>query len=313
MRRREVVVGIGMAAWPLRGIAQARRRVVLFVTPFRMLPSATLDILRQSMTDLGRAEGQDIVVDAIFDAHELPDSLSKQKVDVIFASGPESVRAAAQATRTIPIVAFDLETDPVEAGYVASFARPGGNVTGIFLDQPELAGKWLQLINQVAPQVRRVAAVWDPGTGPSQRKAINAAATQLGLQLFVVELRPDLEAVFGEARSGGAQALVFLSSPLISRQVRPLSELGRREGLPTVALFPEFARAGGLLSYGPSVIALRRRGAEYVTKILNGQPPAEIPVERPSAYGLIVNLRTASELRLIIPPIMLQIADEVIE
>src|SRR3954447_3175973 len=256
MRRREVVVGIGMAAWPLRGIAQARRRVVLFVTPFRMLPSATLDILRQSMTDLGRAEGQDIVVDAIFDAHELPDSLSKQKVDVIFASGPESVRAAAQATRTIPIVGFDLETDPVEAGYVRSFARPGGNVTGIFLDQPELAGKWLQYLNQVAPHATRVAAVWDPGTGLSQRKAIDRAAAQLGVQLLVIELRPDLASVFAEAAASGAQALVFLSSPLISRQVDRLSELARKAGLPTISLFPEFARAGGLLSYGPNVMEL---------------------------------------------------------
>src|SRR3954451_6613396 len=222
MRRRGFIAGLGVSIAPLRAVAQSARRVVLFVTPFRILPSATLDILRHEMAELARTDGRDIAVGAIFDPQELAGALSTQKVDVIFASGPESVRAAVQATREIPIVGFDLETNPVEAGYVASFARPGGNVTGIFLDQPELAGKWLQLINQVAPQVRRVAAVWDPGTGPSQRKAINAAATQLGLQLFVVELRPDLEAVFGEARSGGAQALVFLSSPLISRQVRPL-------------------------------------------------------------------------------------------
>jgi len=313
MRRREVIAALAAAAWPQRARAQQGRRVVLFVTPFRILPSATLDILRQSMADFGRVESQDIAVEAIFDPREVPGALSKQKVDVIFASGPESVRAAAQTTRTIPIVAFDLETDPVEAGYVASFARPGGNITGLFLDQPELAGKWIQLIQQVAPQVKRVAAVWDPGTGESQRKAIDAAAAQLGLQLFVVEMRPDLKAVVAEARTSGAQALVFLSSPRISRQVSPLAELALGAGLPAVALFPEFARAGGLLSYGPSVMALRQRGAEYVTKILKGQAPAEIPVERPSAYGLIVNLRTASELRLVIPPIMLQIADEVIE
>src|SRR3954464_4421181 len=217
MRRREVVVGIGMAAWPLRSMAQARRRVVLFVTPFRMLPSATLDILRQSMTDLGRAEGQDIVVDAIFDAHELPDSLSKQKVDVIFASGPESVRAAAQATRTIPIVGFDLETDPVEAGYVRSFARPGGNVTGIFLDQPELAGKWLQYIKQVVPTDASIAAMWDPGTGPSQRRAIEQAARQLEVKLRVIEMRPEFDTVFAEVRAERVQGLVFLSSPVVSR------------------------------------------------------------------------------------------------
>jgi len=313
MRRRDVIAGLAIAAWPLRIRAQQGRRVVLFVTSFRILPSATLDILRQSMTDFGRVDSQDVAVEAIFDPQELLGALSKKNVAVIFASGPESVRTAAQATRTIPIVAFDLETDPVEAGYVASFARPGGNVTGICLDQPELAGKWLQLITHVAPQAKRVAAVWDPGTGPSQRRAIDAAALQLGLQLFVVELRPDLRAVFAEARGGGAQGLVFLSSPLISRQVGPLSEFARNEGLPTVALFPEFARAGGLLSYGPSVLALRRRGAEYVTKVLRGQLPGEMPVERPSAYGLIVNLKTASELRLTIPPIMLQIADEVIE
>ena len=209
MRRREVIAALAAVVWPQRARAQQRRRVVLFVTPFRILPSATLDILRQSMADFGRVESQDVAVEAIFDPQEVPGALSKQKVDVIFASGPESVRAAAQTTRTIPIVAFDLETDPVQAGYIASFARPGGNITGLFLDQPELAGKWIQLIQQVAPQVKRVAAVWDPGTGESQRKAIDAAAAQLGLQLFVVEMRLDLEAVVAEARTSGAQALVF--------------------------------------------------------------------------------------------------------
>jgi putative ABC transport system substrate-binding protein len=287
---------------------------VLFVTPLRIRPSSTFDILRQGLADLGYIEGQDIAVESLFGSlDELPSRLAREKVDVIFATGPEGVRAAAQATRTIPIVGFDLETDPVEAGYVRSFARPGGNVTGIFLDQPELAGKWLQLINQVAPHATRVAVMWDPGTGQSQRNAIGRAAAQLGLQLFVVELRPDFESVFADVRGGAAQALVFLSSPLVARQVSPLSELARKAGLATISLFPEFARAGGLLSYGPSVMALRRRGADYVDKILKGQLPSEVPVERPSAYGLIVNLRTASELHLTIPPIMLQIADEVIE
>jgi putative tryptophan/tyrosine transport system substrate-binding protein len=313
MRRREVIAWLAATVAPLPGLAQSKRRVVLFVTAVRIPGSATLDILRGEMAQHGGISGQDVVVEAIFDVRELPSRLSKEMVDVIFATGPESVRAAVQATRSIPIVAFDLETDPVEAGYVASFARPGGNLTGIFLDQPELAGKWLQLITQVAPQVKRVAAVWDPGTGQSQRSAIDQAAAQLGLQLFIVALRPDLEDVFAEARGGGAEALVFLSSPLVSRQGAPLAELARKAGLPTISLFSEFARAGGLLAYGPSVMALRRRGAEYVAKILKGQLPSDIPIERPTTYGLIVNLRTASELRLTIPTIMLQIADEVIE
>jgi ABC-type uncharacterized transport system substrate-binding protein len=313
LKRREFIAGLGAAVVPLRAFAQSQHRVVLLVTSFRILPSATLDTLRQGMADFGRIERQDIVVEPLFDLAELPIRLSKQKVDVIFAVGPASVRAAAQATRSIPIVGFDLESDPVEAGYVASFARPGGNVTGIFLDQPELAGKWLQYINQVAPEAKRVAAVWDPGTGHSQRKAIESAAGQLGLELLVVQLRPDLESVVAEVQDGGAQAVVFLSSPFMSRQVRPLSDLARKAGLPTISLFAEFPHAGGLLSYGPSNVALRRRAIQYVEKVLKGQPPAEMPVERPSTYGLIVNLRTAAELGLTIPPTLLARADEVIE
>jgi putative tryptophan/tyrosine transport system substrate-binding protein len=313
MRRRDVIAGLGVVIAPLRAFAQSQHRVVLLVTSFRILPSATLDSLRQGMADFGRIERQDIAVEALFDLAELPIRLSKQKVDVIFAVGPAGVRAAAQATRAIPIVGLDLESDPVEAGYVASFARPGGNVTGIFLDQPELAGKWLQLIRQAAPLVRRVAAVWDPGTGRSQPNAIEAAARRLELSVSIVALQPDLGATLAEARGAGAQALVFLSSPRISRQLSPLAQLALKAGLPTIALFPEFAPAGGLLSYGPSVSKLRRRGAAYVANILKGQLPAEMPVEQPSAYGLIINLRTASELGLEIPPIMLQIADEVIE
>ena len=138
MRRREVIAWLAAAVAPLPALAQPRRRVVLFVTAFRIPPSATLDVLREGMAEHGRISGQEVVLEDIFDVRELPIRLSKEMVDVIFATGPESVRAAAQATRTIPIVAFDLETDPVEAGYVASFARPGGNLTGIFLD----SGSW---------------------------------------------------------------------------------------------------------------------------------------------------------------------------
>lgn len=302
-----------VAAFAGRAFANQRRRRVLFVTYVRTLPSATLDLLRQGLHQAGFPEGPEFAVEVLFEPSEIAAAVAREQPDVIFATGPASVRAAAQASATIPIVAFDLETDPVGAGFVKSLARPGGNVTGIFLDQPELAGKWLQLLSQVAPGAKRVAAIWDATTGPSQRDALVTAAGILGLDLAVILFEPDLAAVLAQLRAATPDALVLLSSPFVSRRREQLAAFAQQARLRSVSMFPEYARSGGLLAYGPNVNALRLRAAEYVARILRGTQPADMPIERPSAFKLIVNLRVAAELGLTVPALLLQIADEVIE
>ena len=270
-------------------------------------------MLRAGLADFGYVDGRNIAIDEHLKPAELATDLLKRKVDVIFASGPEAVRAAVEATRNIPIVGFDLETNPVEAGYIRSFARPEGNVTGIFLDQPELAGKWLQYIKQVVPDGASIAALWDPGTGPWQRRAVEQAARQLEVKLQVIEMRPEFDTVFAEVRAERVQGLVFLSSPVVSRYAARWTALASAAGLPTISMFPEFAHAGGLLAYGPDLNALRRRAAIYVDRILKGQAPAELPIDRPSTYKLMVNITTAAALNITVPALLLQTADEVIE
>ena len=217
--------------------------MVLYVSALQIRP-----ILRQGLAELATIDGRTIIAEPHFGSlGELPARLSKHKVDVILAAGPRGLRAASQATRVIPIVASDLGDRSGRGWLRSQLHAPGGNITEIFLDQPELAGKWLQYLSQAAPAAHRIAAMWDPGTGRSKRAATENAAPRLGVQVFVVELRPDLEATFAEVRSKGAQALVFLSSPAVSRQVRPLSDFALKDSLPRSRSSPNLLALGLVL------------------------------------------------------------------
>jgi putative ABC transport system substrate-binding protein len=236
-------------------------------------------------------------------------------VDVTFAIGPAVVRAFRSATQTVPIVAIDLESDPVDSGIAKSLAHPGGNVTGVFLAFPEFSAKWLELLKQTIPQLSRVAVLWDPNTGSMQKNAIAGAAEALKVTLEIVEVRTpsDFDEAFISASRDGAGALLMLSSPLISANVQKLAELAILHKLPTITLFPDFARAGGLMAYGPNLLGAIQQAGGMIGKVLQGTSPADLPIERPTKFELVINLKTAKALGLDVPPTVLARADELIE
>ena len=241
--------------------------------------------------------------------------LVERKVDVIMPVTSAALRAVIAATATIPIVAGDFESDPVAAGFVASIARPGGNVTGVFLDFPEFSGKWLEFLKQVLPQVTRVAVFWDPTNGTYQLNAIKSAAVVLGITLDTIEVRipADAEAAFSTVNDRGAGALVMLSSACIGGNTKLFADLTLARRLPAVTVFTDFARDGGLMAYGPNLLAYYRQQGVMAGKILQGASPAELPVEAPTKFEFVLNLKTAMQLNLTIPPSILLRADEVIE
>ena len=223
------------------------------------------------------------------------------------------MHVARSATRTIPIVAIDLETDPVASGVATSLGRPGGNITGVFLDFPDFTAKWIELLVENNPKLTRIAVLWDPVTGPVQMESVKKVAESLKIQLVPLEVRRPAEGAFSMAAQRGAGAMVMLSSPLISANVRMLAEISVRHRLPAITLFPDFARTGGFMAYGPNLLGLYRRVGVLAGKVLRGANPAELPIERPTKFELVLNLRTADALGLSIPPSLLLRADEVIE
>jgi putative tryptophan/tyrosine transport system substrate-binding protein len=239
-----------------------------------------------------------------------------ERVDVMFAAGPPAVRAAVTAApNLLPIVAMDLETDPVAAGYVASLARPGGRITGLYLDFPEFSTKWLELLRTVVPKLSQLAVLWDPSTGTLQKDALTRAAGPLGVTLHVVEVNSveGLRGAFAASRDRNAQGAVLLSSPIFGSNAAISAELAFEYKLPAVSLFAEFAYSVGLLAYGPKQLEHYRQAGTMVGKVLTGAAPADLPVERPSKFQLVVNLKTARALGIELPQTLLLLADEVIE
>jgi putative ABC transport system substrate-binding protein len=273
----------------------------------------------RTLATQGWIEGKNVVFEfrnAGNDPSRLADAaneLVRLKVDVIVAAAAPSVRAAHAVTRTIPIVGTDYTTDPVAEGYVESYARPGGNLTGVFLDAPEFAGKWFQLLRAVIPRLSRLAVLWDPSPGAAHLHAVQSLARSFGIQLEVVEVRTsdDLDRAFAGFQ-GKPQAVILLPSPMIYVQSVRLAKLTLKYRLPATSMAHLFAQAGGALSYGPEDSAAYERVAYFVAKILRGAKPAELPVERPTKVQLVVNLKTAKALGLTIPESVLYRADEVI-
>jgi putative ABC transport system substrate-binding protein len=276
---------------------------------------------RVTLAELGYAEGQNVVVDERYAqgqrerVPQLVTELMTLRVRVLVAVGPYILKVASRDAATIPIVAIDLESDPVAAGFVASLARPGGHVTGTFLDQAELSGKWLQLLREMNPKLSRVAAIWDSSTPPYQLDALKASAKSIsiGTETLEIATRDDFKNAFDAASRSHAEALVILSSPLVSDSGTLVASLSNARHLPTVSMFRENVLAGCLMSYGPSLLDGWRRIASYVARILNGANAGELPVERPAKFELVINLKTAKALGLTIPPSLLLRADEVIQ
>ena len=326
MDRRAFLCGVTIGALypPLAAEAQPAGKIpVVGVLNSGAGPrSLTVDLTRQGLRELGYVEGQTIAFDVRFAGAKLEAfpglaaDLVRRKVDVILVSGPVGIRAARDATSTIPIVALDLESNPVEAGFVRSFAQPGGNITGCFLDQPGLTGKWLNLIVETVPGTRSVAVLVDATTGPWQLAAFRASAEKLGIKVQVLEIRSagEVENRLRSAVKGRVQALVQLSSPLFdSPLAKQIADFSVTHHLPAISMFRRFTERGGLMSYGPNQPEYYKRLAGYVDKILKGAKPADLPVEQPTKFELVINLKTAKALGLTIPPSLLLRADQVID
>jgi putative ABC transport system substrate-binding protein len=236
-------------------------------------------------------------------------------VDVIVAGSPSAVRAASNATRTIPIVAVDLESDPVANGWAGSLARPGGNITGVFLDLPEISAKCLQLLREAVGSLDTVGIVWDVATGSLTLRAVEIATAALGIRIEVYPVRrvADVALAINGARDAGLGGFMLLSSPIIGSNAKLLAELTAKQRVPTVTLFPEFAQMGGLIAYGPDLQSLFRQAAVLTRKVLEGAATAELPIQRPERFRLVANVKTAREIGLSLPGSILVRADEVIE
>jgi putative tryptophan/tyrosine transport system substrate-binding protein len=326
MKRREFISLLGGAAvgWPLAARAQQTARIpkVGVLHPGQAATmTARIAAIREGLSerDSQRESAIELIVQlADGDLARLPalaTDLVGNRVDVILAAGPPAVQAARAATASVPVVAVDLESDPVASGLVVSLAHPGGNVTGVFLDFPDFSAKCLQLLTEAVPALGRVGVLWDPSTGSLQLKAVEVAAQSLGVGLEVIEAHrvADIAEAFYVLDRLRIQGALILSSPLFGSNPQLVADLAIRRHVPTISLFPDIAREGGLLAYGPDIQGLYRQIGVMARKVLRGAKPAELPVERPTRFQLVVNLKTAKALRLTVPPMLLARADEVIE
>jgi putative ABC transport system substrate-binding protein len=317
------VLSLTIFEWHGDSWGQAKTPRIGILTFVAVTDDPTLQLwfepFRRTLASQGWIEGKNV----LFEYRSAENDLSRLaaataelvalKVDVIWAPNAPSVRAAYAATRTIPIVGQDFTSDPVAEGYAESYSRPSGNVTGVFLDAPEFAGKWFELLKAIVPGLSRVVVLWEPSPGPTHLQAVQNTARALGIQLQVLEVHKpeDIDRAFATLR-GRPQALIILPSPMIYTQSTRLGKLALKYRLPGTSMARLFADAGGLVAYGPELISAYERGAALVAKVLAGAKPAELPVERPTKVQLVVNLKTAKALGLTIPESILLRADEVI-
>jgi len=297
-------------------------RIGFLITSSPSVIAPRMDAFRQGLRELGYVEGKNIVIErrhAEGKLDRLPTlaaELVRLNVDVIITSGPTATRPAKGATSTIPIV-MTFDDDPVGSGFVASLARPGGNITGLSTLAPEISGKQLELLKEIVPRLNRVAVI---GTSTRQGTAQSLKELELAAGAFAVKVQyldipnpQDIETAFRAAGKERADALLVLQSPVFNAQREQIADLALKNRLPATYPRREFVEDGGLMSYGASISDLDRRAATYVDKILKGTKPADLPVEQPTKFEFIVNLRAAKQIGLTIPPNVLARADKVIK
>jgi putative tryptophan/tyrosine transport system substrate-binding protein len=314
-----VVVGLAVAV--IAEAQQPKKIPRIGILRIGSAPDPFVEAFGQGLRDLGYVEGKSIAIEyrwAEGKNERLPDlaaDLVRVKVDVIVAAGPGPVLAAKQATSTIPIVAPAL-VNPVGSGLVASLARPWGNLTGLANQADELPGKWMELLKEALPRVSRVAVVLDPANDIGQLRASEVAAQSFGVHLQVLKVGgpDDFGNAFAEAQKNRADALMILASPFFYAHRTRLVELAAKYRLPTIYNQADWVvGSGGLMSYGASFPDMFRRAATYVDKILKGTKPADLPVEQPTKFELVINLKTAKQIGLTIPPNVLARADKLIK
>ncbi len=323
MRLIGLVLALGLVLAPLAAEGQAGRAYRIgYLTPRSGIESRE-EAFRQGLRQLGYVEGQNLIIewrfakgggDAVY--RELAAELVRLKPDCILAMGITPVAALKQATATIPIVIGTIDSDPVEHGLVASLARPGGNITGMTSMAHDLAGKRLELLKEVVPGASRVAILteWSLAAKAHVRVA-TAAARNLGMELHVMEARSpdDLEPAFRVARQKRVEALSVVATGLINSHRARIIKLAVSTRLPTIYSIRDFVLEGGLMTYANEPVAQAHRAAAYVDKVLKGAPPADLPLEQPTRFELLINLKAAKQIGLTIPPLLLGRADQVIE
>src|SRR5262249_4918206 len=324
MKRREFITLIGgAAAWPLAARAQQPAKKIVrvgTVSALQQSPPQWAAFMRR-MAELGYEEGKNFVFDFVPAANEEEYEtgyrpLAAREPDIILATGPEiALKSALAATRTLPVVMVAIDYDPFARGYVTSLARPSGNVTGVFFQQIELAAKRIQVVRDAFPDISAATMFWDRLSADQWQAAQNVAAT-LGLRLSGIELREppyDYERALGEAPSDHRGMVIVATSPFFFRARDPRVALASRHGIPCMFVFREWVEGGALFSSGPSITALFGRAAEFVDRIARGAKPADLPIEQPTKFELVVNLKTARAIGIEPSTAILLRADEVIE
>jgi putative tryptophan/tyrosine transport system substrate-binding protein len=321
-RRSATAALLTLAAAP--GLARAERRAVAgkigYIHPRTVDPShSTLTILRPVWQSLGYSIGETVLLRSADDDPSRLPAITTELIglgaNVLIVIGPEAIRAALKVG-TVPIVAIDLETDPVRAGFAASYGRPGGKVTGLFLDQPSIAGKWIQLLREAVPDLRRVALCYDPITTRHQLDAAMSAARAQGLEAVVLEIPPPAaryQQSFRGLAAGPNTGVVQLGSPGFVVSAPSFVVAAQQFKLPTIGFLKNYAKAGLLLTYGPVQEIYFRRAAVLADKILRGTPAGELPIEGPDRFELAINLKTAEAIGVKMPSTLVVLADEVIE
>jgi putative ABC transport system substrate-binding protein len=323
MRRRELITLLGVAlAWPLAARAQKpvripRLGVLLFSTP---QAERGMEPVRRTLRGLGYVDGRNLAIEYRFaegKPERLPDlaaALVAAKPDVLLALGGDVTPAVVSATQTIPIV-FSSSADPVQLGFVASLARPGRNATGVTFLLDELASKRLDILKQIAPLISRVGFLSNPDHLDNERRQAERAAAALGIGLTPLEVRraADFDSAFEMAMAVRIDALYVVSSRLTAQHLDRIVRFAAEHRLPLAGGWGDWAQQGGLLSYGPNIDDMIGRAVTYVDRILKGAKPAELAVQQPIEFALVINLKTAKALDLTVPPTLLATADEVIE
>jgi putative ABC transport system substrate-binding protein len=326
LRRREFISVIASATvWPLAARAQQPAIPVVgtaAAVPWEAVPHL-LAAFRRGLAEAGYVEGKNLAIEkrsTNFDFRpelfaEAMRDLVRLNVNVIFAGGPEPLAEARNATTSIPIVGTDFENGPIAKGYTTSLARPSSNITGVFLDIPELSGKQVGLLREILPRLARIAIFGVSSLNALQFAATETAARALTIQSEIIEVRSldDIERALETATTRGVEAGIVLQSPLVFMSSKQIGELALAKRLPLISLFAEFPKAGGLMAYGPNVGEIFRRCGDYVGKILHGAKPSDLPIQRPERFDLVINLKTAKALGLTVPDKLLSTADEVIE
>ena len=328
MRNKLIPLAFGTTLFALCFPAHAQKprkvpRVGLLASGSSATDAPRMEAFRQGLRELGYVENQNIVIEYRYaegKTERFPDlaaELVHLKVDAIVAAGATATRAAKKITTLIPIIMSNV-TDPVELGLVTSLAHPGGNITGLTNLAPEVGGKRLELLKETVPNLSRVAVLGDP-TSPSHAigwRETESAAKSLGVQVQSLEVRPpnpDFEGAFAAIARDHSNALLTLSQPLIVVHRKQIVELTTKRRIPAIFHTEDFIEAGGLMSYAPNIAAMFRRSATYVDKILKGTKPTDLPVEQPTKFEFIINLKTAKQIGLTLPPNVLTRADKVIK